>query len=310
MGARAAIRILHGERAESIPPQILELAVPTYDWRELRRWAIPEARLPAGSVIKFRQPTPWEVYRWRIITIVSVCLLQTGLIIVLLINRARRRRAEEATHSLSRRLIHAQEEERARLARELHDDLTQRLARLAIDAGRLEGGVNGDSAGEIMRSLRDGLVRLSEDIHTLSYRLHPSVLEDLGLAEALKAECERFSRQESIPSDLKLRIAGCHSNGPGPVPLSRCAGGVAQHRSPRPSPKRGRVVAWHGRSVQLAVRDDGIGFDPTAAKDRPTLGLASMDERVHLVGGELDVDSAPGHGTTVVAWVPLEKKDG
>ena len=310
-GARAAIRVLRGERPESIAAQILELAVPVYDWRELRRWAIPEARLPAGSVIKFRQPTPWEVYRWRIISIVSVCLMQTGFIIVLLINRAKRRRAEEAAHALSRRLIHAQEEERARLARELHDDVTQRLARLAIDAGRLELGVNGDSAAEIMGSVRDGLVRVSEDIHALSYRLHPSVLEDLGLAEALKAECERFSRQESIPSDLKLEDL------PPVIPpdpalcLFRVAQGalrnVARHARAR---NVGVLLRGMDGGVQLAVRDDGIGFDPTAEKNRPTLGLASMDERVHLVGGELDVESAPSHGTAIVAWVPLEKKNG
>jgi signal transduction histidine kinase len=307
--AHAAIRILHGERAESIPPQILELAVPTYDWRKLRRWGIPEARLPAGSVIRFRQPTPWEVYRWRIITIVSVCFLQTGLIIVLLMNRARRRRAEEAAHALSRRLIHAQEEERARLARDLHDDVTQRLARLAIDAGRVERGVNVDSVGEIMRSVRDGLVRLSEDVHALSYRLHPSVLEDLGLAEALKAECERFSRQESIPSDVKLWDLPVVIPPDPALCLFRVAQGALRNVA-RHARARGVEVLLRGMDggVQLAVRDDGIGFDPTGEKDGPTLGLASMDERVHLAGGELDIESAPGHGTTIVAWVPLKEE--
>jgi signal transduction histidine kinase len=259
--------------------------------------------------MQFRQPTPWEVYRWRIITIVSISFLQTGLIIVLLINRAKRRRAEQAAHALSRRLIHAQEEERARLARELHDDVTQRLARLAIDAGRLDRGMNGDSAGEVMRSVRDGLVRLSADIHALSYRLHPSVLEDLGLAEALKAECERFSRQESIPSDLKL---GDLPAGIPPDPalcLFRVAQGALRNVA-RHARARGVQVLLRGMDggVQLAVRDDGIGFDPTVQKNPRTLGLASMDERVHLAGGELDIESAPGHGTTIVAWVPLETK--
>src|SRR4029079_2168508 len=94
-----------------------------------------------------------------------------------------RKKAERALRELSRRLIRAHEEERARLARDLHDDVTQRLARLAIDAGQIDGGVDVARVAGI-RSIRDGLVSLSEDIHALSYRLHPSVLEDLGLAEA------------------------------------------------------------------------------------------------------------------------------
>jgi signal transduction histidine kinase len=305
--AQAAIRILRGEKAESIPPQILGLAVPTYDWRELRRWGIPEARLPTGSLLRFRQPTPWELYRWRIITIVSLCLLQTGLIIVLMLNRARRRRAEQSARALSRRLIHAQEEEQARLARDLHDDVTQRLARLAIDAGRVERGVPVDSAGEVMRSVRDGLVRLCEDVHALSYRLHPSVLEDLGLAEALKAECERFSRRESIPSDVKLLDLPAVIAPDPALCLFRVAQG-ALHNIARHARARGVDVLLRGMDggLQLAVHDDGVGFDPTAEKNHPTLGLASMDERVHLAGGELDIESTPGHGTTIVAWVPMK----
>src|SRR5262249_44514354 len=203
-GARAAIRILRGEPAESIPPQILEAAAPVFDWRELRRWGISEARLPAGSVVQFRQPTVWELYRNRIVAVVVLLVLQTGLIIALLINRTRRRAAERTAHGLHGRLIRAHEEERARLARELHDDVTQRLARLAIDAAQVERLPSAPAVSETMGTVREGLVRLSEDIHVLAYRLHPSIVEDLGLAAALKAECERFTQQASMPVDVKL----------------------------------------------------------------------------------------------------------
>jgi signal transduction histidine kinase len=101
---------------------------------------------------------------------------------------------------LAGRLITAHEDERGRLARELHDDLTQRLARLAIDAGRMEGAAN---APEGMRALREDLVRLSEDVHALSYRLHPSVLDDLGLVEALRAECDRVARHGELRVDVE-----------------------------------------------------------------------------------------------------------
>jgi signal transduction histidine kinase len=112
--------------------------------------------------------------------------------------------AEEALRNFSARLIGAQEEERARLARELHDDITQRLARLAIDVGRSEVGMPAPPLDETGRSVREELIRLSEDVHALSYRLHPSILEDLGLAAALKAEAERFERQRASAIELKV----------------------------------------------------------------------------------------------------------
>jgi len=97
-GARTAIRILRGERPGSIPPQVFEAAAPVFDWRELQRWHVSEARLPAGSVVQFRRPAFWELYRWPIAGTVLFCLLQAALIIGLLVNRAKRRQGEaEAT---------------------------------------------------------------------------------------------------------------------------------------------------------------------------------------------------------------------
>src|SRR5205807_9666503 len=131
--------------------------------------------------------------------------LEAIFIVALLVNarrlrraHAERRRAEEAAHELSARLINAREEERSRLARELHDDVTQRLALLAIDAGREERNLSSPGGGTAIRTMREGLVRLSEDVHALSYQLHLSMFEDLGLIEALRSECERFSQFRSI----------------------------------------------------------------------------------------------------------------
>ena len=214
-----------------------------------------------------------------------------------------RKQAEQTAREFSGRLIQAQEAERARLARELHDDITQRLARLAIDAGRVESG---EDRSETMRELREGLVRLSEDIHTLSYRLHPSMLGDLGLAPALKAECERFSRNTSIATEVKL--AGLPPVIPPDAAL--CLFRIAQESL--------RNIARHSGSkmaqvslrqldggLHLAVMDNGAGFDPGEQR-QPSLGLASMRERVRLLGGELEIETAPGQGTIILAWVPLE----
>ena len=217
-----------------------------------------------------------------------------------------RREAEQASREFSGRLLHAQEMERARLGRELHDDISQRLARLAIDAGRAEAGHNGARRSETMRELRDGLVRLSEDVHTLSYQLHPAVLEDLGLTEALKVECERFSRLESIPVDLKVEPIAKVSNGAG-LCLFRVAQEALRNiaRHARADSARVSLRALEG-GLQLVVADTGAGFEPARQKRRPSLGLASMRERVRLAGGELDIESSPGDGTTVSAWVPLK----
>jgi PAS domain S-box-containing protein len=219
-----------------------------------------------------------------------------------------RKRAEEDLHDLSRRLIGAHEEERAMLARELHDDLSQRLAVLAIEAGRAElDGLTGPQA-ESMRALREGLVSASEDVHSLAYRLHPSVLEELGLLEALRAECEHRGRRhefevainvDPLLPDMDRDVALC---------LFRVAqealGNAARHA-------QASAVTVTLRNVDdgllLMVADDGVGFDPEKRDARHHLGLASMRERTRLAHGTLDVESAPGRGTTVVAWVPMER---
>jgi len=215
-----------------------------------------------------------------------------------------RRQAQE---TFTRQLIGAQEAERARLARELHDDITQRLAVLAIDTGRVERAGTTPEVNDTMRGVREGLVRLSEDVHSLSYRLHSSLLEDLGLAEALKAECERFSRQESIRAEVNLLDLPPTLPPDAALCLFRIAQealrNVTRHAKARTVDVTLRAM---DDGLQLAVRDNGIGFDPKRKREHLSLGLASMRERAGLLGGELDIESAPGYGTTIVAWVPLK----
>ena len=225
------------------------------------------------------------------------------------VNRKTRIRAESAARDLSGRLINAHEEERSRLARDLHDDVTQRLARLAIDAGRLSLDTLGVQPTETVLSIQEGLVTLSEDVHALSYQLHPSMLEDLGLGEALKSEAARFEQQESIA--MHLHLEGLPDSIPPEISLGLY----------RISQEALRNVARHARArrvevtvrplddgLELAVCDDGSGFDPSQQRHHLSLGLASMQERVLLLGGKFDIESIPGQGTTVIAWVPLKRE--
>lgn len=216
------------------------------------------------------------------------------------------RAALEVSHrevqQLAGNLLTAHEDERRHLARELHDDLTQRLARLAIDAGRMESAAN---APRGVRRLREDLVRLSEDVHSLSYRLHPSVLDDLGLVEALKAECDRVSRHGELRVDVEASAVPAAL----PADASLCLFRVAQealHNAARHAHASAVTVLLSSRSsgLELAVSDNGSGFDPERPCDHASLGLSSMRERVRLLQGEFGIESAPGRGTTVVAWVP------
>jgi signal transduction histidine kinase len=209
---------------------------------------------------------------------------------------------------LSARLINAEESERARLAHALHDDVSQRLAMLAIEAALKERGLADAGAGrEALRAMRDDLARISEDVHSLSYAFHPAVLHDLGLAEALKAECDRFSRLEAIP--VKLKADGVPDHLPPEVALGLFR--VAQEalrNVVRHARARSAIVSIQHEddALRLSVEDDGVGFDPAQPRSAPSLGHASMRQRMRILHGELEIDSAPGLGTKVLAWAPLQ----
>ena len=215
------------------------------------------------------------------------------------------KRAEDALRDLSRRLIRAHEEERALLARELHDDVTQRLAVLAIDVGRAELAAPNAAQADAMGSVREQLVRLSEDIHSLAYQLHPSILEELGLVEALRAECERRSRQGRLDVTMDLESSAAVLGKEAQLCLFRVAQealtNVARHAGTNAASVTLRRADG---GVLLAVRDEGVGFDPASHGPGRSLGLLGMRERVRLVNGTLDIESAPGRGTTLVAWAP------
>jgi signal transduction histidine kinase len=152
------------------------------------------------------------------------------------------------------------------------------------------------------------LVGLSEDVHALSYRLHPSVIEDLGLVEALRAECERVARGQSIRISLDSNAVPGRLHADTAICLFRIAQEALRNvvRHAKASNVDVSLQSKDGGLV-LAVRDDGKGFDQSRADKRTSLGLASMRERISLLGGKLDIDSTRARGTAIVAWVPLPK---
>lgn len=221
------------------------------------------------------------------------------------------RQTREGLRNLAARLLRAQEEERRRIAREMHDDWTQRLALLGIDVARLEKHLGEpEKALPLLRAMHEQLVSLSEDVHCLSRQLHPSILDDLGLVEALRSECASFSRREGIailycPEEMATSL---------PKDVGLCVYRVAQEglrniaKHAGVSEARVSLVATDQELV-LRVRDEGAGFDSAGLRTQPGLGLSSMEERARLIQASLSVTSAPGRGTTVEVRVPLARSE-
>ena len=224
------------------------------------------------------------------------------------VNEQSLKQAREDLRQLTSKLIHSQEEERARIAREMHDDWTQRLALLGIDAAKLLSQLeSNDVALPLVVAMQDKVKVLAEDVHALSRQLHPSIINDLGLTEALRSECASFADREGIdidysPANVPMKL---------PKDVALCIYRVAQE-SLRNVAKHSAVnsasvmLVADERELRLRIEDCGIGFDPKDIRSQPGLGLSSMKERVSLIQGILTIDSARGKGTTVEVRVPLE----
>jgi PAS domain S-box-containing protein len=222
------------------------------------------------------------------------------------IDSTRSKRAEDELVNLAGRLINNQEEELRRLSRELHDDLTQRLAVLSIDAGMLEKEVSqlypggASSIGE----LKSRLIDVSNDVHHLSRSLHPAVLEDLGLVQAARAECDTFQKRTGID----LTFAADEIMSPAPKDVALCLYRVLQEAlqniAKHSQSKKGHVAIHYNQDgIRLLIQDFGIGFDKQQVSIGG-IGLSSMRERVRLVNGMLTINSAPGEGTKIKVFIP------
>jgi len=223
-----------------------------------------------------------------------------------------RKLAEEALASVGRRLIEAQEEERKWIARELHDDIGQRIALVAVELDRC--GQQVTNAPTIVRDhIRQAsqlVSDVSDDIQAISHRLHSSKLEYLGLATAAKTFCRDLSEQRHVRIEFK------HSDIPAALPkeISLCLFRVLQEALQNAVKHSGAAdvsVKVQGTldGIHLTVSDSGVGFNWRHAVNGRGLGLISMRERLRLVNGELSIQSEPGRGTTILARVPHGPQD-
>jgi PAS domain S-box-containing protein len=244
----------------------------------------------------------WEIRPWHNID------GSPGGILIFSEDITRRKRMEEALSGVSRKLIQAQEQERARIARELHDDISQRLAMLAIEIEKTQ-----DHLPEMPSKVWDWVHKLSmrtkeisNDIQALSHELHSSKLDYLGLAGGMKSWCNEFGERRGM--EIEFKSSGfMKSLAP---EISLCLFRVLQealHNAFKHSGvTRVDVQLWEeSGEIQLIVSDSGIGFDVAATMQDRGLGVTSMQERVRQVGGKIAIDSKPLGGTTVHVRVPF-----
>ena len=422
--ARIALRVLRGEKPEDIPVVTFDSYAYQFDWRQLQRWGIEEARLPVDAVIRFREPSFFEQYR-RYVMGGSLVILAQGLLIGgLLIQRHRRRRAEaalrhsemrnsailralpdlvfvldregkyvdyhardqkllfvppevflgktikeimpspladifvdaferarttddpivldyelpldelrhfearfvpadngrvlsvvrdvteskraiELNRALAGRIIVSQEQERQRIARELHDDLSQKIALLNLEVDQIADEVPVEAHRARLEIVSSQIGEIAGDLSNLSHRLHPSRLQSLGLIESVRLLCSEISQRRQV------NIEFSSSELPPAVDprVSLCLYRIAQealHNITKHSQARDASVELtrEGNEVYLQIADTGIGFDPVAL-DRAGLGLVSMRERVGVLKGNLVINATPGGGTRIGVRVPL-----
>jgi PAS domain S-box-containing protein len=278
-------------------------------WKEVHRRALAGETLRADEDHWVGQDGPhwarWEVRPWMTLE------GSIGGILILAEDISHRKQMEEALSGMSRKLIEAQEQERTWIAREMHDDINQRLSVAAMELDR-QGQNLQASADELRWSMAEVYKQISElssDIHSMSHRLHSVKLDSLGLAAAAKSFCcELAERQdvevkfssERVPRKLPEAISLC---------LFRVLQEALQNAVKHSGVRHFRVsLVGSTNQISLTVCDEGRGFRPEEVLLKGGLGLTSMKERLNLVGGKFDIDARPSRGTIIRAFVPLKSK--
>jgi signal transduction histidine kinase len=305
--ARIVSELLEGKKSVDVPIETLP-SMFMFDWNELKRWRVPENRLPYGSIILFRQPSFWERTRWIWSSVFLVVLGFSVLVGYLQHSRKQLKLAKEGHMQLSGMLINAEEHERHRIASELHDDFSQRLAVLALGLENVDEAVPSSfrdlhkQLGELLHSTSE----LGADLHTLSHRLHSSTLESLGLVPAVGALCKEFTAQQCIKVDFTSDEIprSLHPE------TALCVFRIVQEGLRNLKKHSGALEALvdlshRGNRLVVTVRDEGCGFDLKSSHRDAGIGIRSMEERARLLGGGFQIQSSPGKGTTLRVWVPL-----
>ncbi len=297
---------------------VLQTCRGTFDSRAIKEVSFCESvqRLVSGKQVEFQEEFICKTLtapRWFMTRAAKVEMPDGFRILVTLEDVTRRRQAEEELRNIGGRLISAQEEERTRLARELHDDVSQRLALLSFEIDQMRPQIltSQDGLRNAVERLSQATQELSADIHRLSYRLHPFKLDQLGLSASIESMCVELSTHQDLA--IEFRQQGFPAVLPDEVTL--CVFRVAQeslHNVLKHSGAKAAqvIVTKTVNAVRLRVSDNGKGFDIEQAKRKKRLGLVSIKERLRLVDGRVSIYSQPDQGTQIEVVIPLFKGDG
>lgn len=311
-----SLRVLRGASPGTIPVSSPDLNDAHVDWRQLRRWGLSASRVPLGTIVHFREPSAWDQYKVYIVGALAGLLVESALIAGLLLQRRRRREAErqvlekqmalqtsyERIRDLGARLLSAQDAERARVARELHDDIVQQLVILKMDLDPLVRGGAGLAEVDLTEAVQR-IDHIQRSTHDLSHRLHPARLQLIGLVAALEELHREFSHSGVIVTFNCSHAARVFS-----PEVTVCAFRVAQEalqNAVKHGAARRISMRLEGTTdLSLCIEDDGRGFEVDGIRGGG-IGLISMRERVEGLGGIFTVHSGKDAGTRIDVHVPL-----
>jgi len=310
--ARVAARILRGEPAGSIKTPTQVPGRPVYDWRELHRWGISERSLPRDSTIRFRQPTFWELYEWRMILVVAVACGAVGAVYYRHV--ARLRAAHQAQAAFTRQLILSQENERKRIAAELHDGLGQGLLLIKNRLGLLTTAAQ--HPPEVLRKIEELSATASRaigDVRSIAQALRPAALEQVGLTKAIEWMIEQACEASTAKFSTEIENIDGLLTPEREINLYRIVQEALNNVIKHAQATRVLIgVKREPPGISVSILDDGRGFDSQSLQDRqsrrgrkPSLGLVSMAERAKLLAGEIQIQSAEGTGTRLTLTMPL-----
>ena len=322
LGARTgelALRILAGERPPDIRPQKVT-NLPVFDWRELQRWGISEDRLPPGSIVRFRVPSVWDEYKWYLLGIVLLILLQSAMISGLLINSSRRQRAERQNRqlihrlrALSERLRSAKEEEGIRIAREMHDELGGALTSLKWSLESFGKAYSGEaktvSDGDARTKIEEMVSLIGATIDTvrrISSELRPSMLDDLGLIPTIEWHAHQFQDQTGIICRFNPQLEHVDLSKEQSTAIFRifqeAMTNVLRHAQ---ATKVNILIEEDESELVFGVSDIGRGITESEKQGTGSLGLLGMRERAHSIGARIEIEGIAGQGTTLTVRLPL-----
>lgn len=278
----------------------------TLDYRQLQRWGVEDGLVPPGATVRFRPPGIWDAYREQVILGLAALLLLSGVLVVLLAERGRRRRAEQSMRKLSADLLVSQEDERRRIAHELHDGVNQRVALLAIglDGAAASSGAEEGRAG-LLRGLADEVRDVGSEIHAIARGLTPPQLAAMGLAAALEELASGTTGRTGIT--ITVEEQGWPPNVPETmtIVLYRIAQESLQNIVKHSGATVARItIAANEHALSLRVSDNGRGIKPHNPRPPANIGLTSMQERMNTIGGKLNIQSSKW-GTSIIARIPL-----